>query len=81
MNNGNCLRHAQQTIRGLVEDFPRVWKDSRTSDRDRKRMVRWLLEDVTVKRQEEVITAHIRAHSGSHPNDHGSCGTRTVQLA
>jgi hypothetical protein len=34
----------QQAITDLVEDFPRVWKDSRTSDRDRKRMVRWLLE-------------------------------------
>ena len=38
----------QQAIADLVDDFPRVWKDSRTSNRDRKRMVRWLLEDVTV---------------------------------
>ncbi len=38
----------QQAIVDLVDDFPRVWKDSRSSDRDRKRMVRWLLEDVTV---------------------------------
>src|SRR5258708_3372245 len=49
----------------LVEDFPRVWKDSRTSDRDRKRMVRWLLEDVTVLRGEEVITAHMRFKGGA----------------
>jgi len=55
----------QQAIRELVEDFPRVWKDSRTSDRDRKRMVRWLLEDVTVERQEDVITAHIRFKGGA----------------
>jgi DNA invertase Pin-like site-specific DNA recombinase len=55
----------QQTIVDLVEDFPRVWKDARTSDRDRKRMVRWLLEDVTVKRQEDVITAHIRFKGGA----------------
>ncbi len=54
----------QQAIADLVEDFPRVWKDSRTSDRDRKRMVRWLLEDVTVLRGEEVITAHIRFKGG-----------------
>ena len=55
----------QQAIRELVEDFPRVWKDARTSDRDRKRMVRWLLEDVTVLRQEEVITAHVRFKGGA----------------
>src|SRR5207244_7190746 len=55
----------QQAIADLVEDFPRVWKDSRTSDRDRKRMVRWLLEDVTVLRQEEVITAHVRFKGGA----------------
>ncbi len=55
----------QQTIRNLVEDFPQVWKDARTSDRDRKRMVRWLLEDVTVNRQEEMITAHVRFKGGS----------------
>src|SRR5712692_10154337 len=55
----------QQAIADLVEDFPRVWKDQRTSDRDRKRMVRWLLEDVTVLRQEDVITAHIRFKGGA----------------
>lgn len=55
----------QQAIRDLVEDFPRVWKDSRTSDRDRKRMVRWLLEDVTLLRQEDIITAHIRFKGGA----------------
>src|SRR5690348_2487744 len=30
----------QQAIADLVNDFPRVWRDPRTSDRDRKRMVR-----------------------------------------
>lgn len=49
----------EQTIKELVEDFPRVWKDPRTLDRDRKRMVRLLLEDVTVV-QGEAITAHVR---------------------
>ena len=59
----SALEH--QAIADLVEDFPRVWKDSRTSDRDRKRMVRLLLEDVTVLRQEEVITAHVRFKGGA----------------
>jgi hypothetical protein len=55
----------QQAIADLVEDFPRVWKDSRTCDRDRKRMVRLLLSDVTVLRQEDVITAHICFKGGA----------------
>src|SRR5437899_5941997 len=44
----------QQAIAELAEDFPRVWNDERTSDRDRKRMVRLLLEDVTILKQEKV---------------------------
>jgi DNA invertase Pin-like site-specific DNA recombinase len=55
----------QQAIADLVEDFPRVWNDPRTSDRDRKRMVRLLLEDVTVLGQAEVITAHVRFKGGA----------------
>jgi hypothetical protein len=55
----------QQAITDLVNDFPRVWHDPRTSDRDRKRMVRLLLEDVTLLQQQEVITAHIRFKGGA----------------
>ena len=54
----------QQAIADLVDDFPRVWRDPRTSDRDRKRMVRLLLEDVTVL-ADEVITAHVRFKGGA----------------
>jgi hypothetical protein len=55
----------QQAIADLVEDFPRVWKDPRTSDRDRKRMVRLLLEDVTLVQHQEVITAQVRFKGGA----------------
>ena len=54
----------RQAIADLVEDFPRVWHDARTSDRDRKRMVRLLVEDVTLL-QEEVITAQVRLKGGA----------------
>src|SRR6266699_1352953 len=54
----------RQAIADLVEDFPRVWHDARTSDRDRKRMVRLLVEDVTLL-QEEVITAQVRFKGGA----------------
>jgi DNA invertase Pin-like site-specific DNA recombinase len=55
----------QQAIADLVNDFPRVWRDPRTSDRDRKRMVRLLLEDVTLLQHQEVITAQVRFKGGS----------------
>ncbi len=54
----------RQAIADLIEDFPRVWKDPRTSDRERKRMVRLLLEDVTLL-QDEVITAQVRFKGGA----------------
>ncbi len=38
-------------ILALAEDFPRLWKDPATSDRDRKRMARLILEDVTFKQR------------------------------
>lgn len=68
----------QQAIARLVEDFPRVWHDPRTSDRDRKRMVRLLLEDVTVLSDEETITAHVRFKGGATETitvavSHGRC--------
>jgi uncharacterized protein YecA (UPF0149 family) len=37
-------------ILALAEDFPRLWKDAGTSERDRKRMARLILEDVTLIR-------------------------------
>ncbi len=55
----------QQAIADLVNDFPRVWRDPRTLDRDRKRMVRLLLEDVTLLQQQEVITAQVRFKGGA----------------
>ena len=54
----------RQAIADLIEDFPRVWNDARTSDRDRKRMVRLLLEDVTLLK-DEVITAQVRLKGGA----------------
>jgi DNA invertase Pin-like site-specific DNA recombinase len=51
-------------IHALASDLPRVWNDPRTSARDRKRMLRLLIEDVTlVKRQN--IQIHIRWKGGA----------------
>jgi len=42
-------------ILALATDFTPVWESSSTSDRDRKRMVRLLIEDVTLTRKKEIL--------------------------
>jgi DNA invertase Pin-like site-specific DNA recombinase len=51
-------------IAALASDFPRLWQDPKTPDRERKRMVRLLLEDVTLIRQDH-ITVHVRFKGGA----------------
>ena len=51
-------------VLALAKDFPRLWNDPRTPNRERKRMVRLLLEDVTLIKNRE-ITAHIRFKGGT----------------
>jgi DNA invertase Pin-like site-specific DNA recombinase/DNA-binding XRE family transcriptional regulator len=60
----------REEILRLATDFPRLWHDPRTPDREKKRMARLLIEDVTLIRGEE-ITAHIRFKGGA---------TRTLTL-
>jgi hypothetical protein len=47
----------------LATNFPKLWNDPRTSDRDRKRIVRLLMEDVTLLHAEQ-LTAHVRFQGG-----------------
>ncbi len=44
----------RRQIIALATDFPRLWNDSRTPQRERKRMARLLLEDVTLIKDKEV---------------------------
>ena len=60
LDEGNKAR-----IRELATDFPRLWGDPKTPDRERKRMVRLLLEDVTLLRTEEEMVAHVRFSGGA----------------
>jgi hypothetical protein len=59
-----CQRQRQQdrqalndqqraAILALATDLPRLWCDPNTPDRERKRMTRLLLEDVTVFRKRQ----------------------------
>ena len=51
------------SIAALAHDFPRLWQNPKTPDRERKRLVRLLLEDVTLLKNRE-ITAHVRFKGG-----------------
>ena len=52
-------------ILALAEDFPRLWNNPATSDRDRKRMARLILEDVTLNRDEILISVQVRFKGGA----------------
>jgi DNA invertase Pin-like site-specific DNA recombinase len=64
--DGKMRRH----ILELAEQFPRIWTDPRVDVRERKRIVRLLVADVTLIKA-ETITAHVRLPGGA---------TRTLQL-
>jgi DNA invertase Pin-like site-specific DNA recombinase len=51
-------------ITALAADFPALWSDPHTPDRERKRMVRLLLDDVTLARTSTGIAVHIRFKGG-----------------
>jgi DNA invertase Pin-like site-specific DNA recombinase len=54
----------RSAILALAEDLPRLWKDPEIEDRDRKRMIRLLVEDVTMIRGDQ-ITLHLRFRGGA----------------
>ena len=62
--NGVLSADQRQQVIALVTDFPRLWHDSATPQRERKRMVRLLLEDVTLLKADEVV-AQIRFRGGA----------------
>ncbi len=51
-------------ILALAKDFPRLWNDPHTADRERKRMARLLIADVTLLKETEV-RAQVRFHGGA----------------
>jgi DNA invertase Pin-like site-specific DNA recombinase len=61
----------KQRIRALAADFPALWSNPATPQRERKRMVRLLIEDVTLAKTDQ-IHAHVRFCGGD---------TRSLTLA
>ena len=60
----------RKEILRLATDFPRLWRDPQTPHREKKRMARLIIDDVTLIRA-ATITAHVRFKGGA---------TRTLTL-
>ena len=55
---------AQRRILDLAEQLPRIWQDPRVDARERKRIVRLLIDDVTLIKS-QMITVHVRLSGGA----------------
>jgi DNA invertase Pin-like site-specific DNA recombinase len=53
----------KERIRALAADFPALWSDPATPQRERKRMARLLIEDVTINKGDH-IDLHVRFRGG-----------------
>ena len=53
-------------IRALAADLPALWADPATPVRERKRLARLLIKDVTLTRSPGAVTAAVRFPGGSH---------------
>jgi hypothetical protein len=66
-----ALTEEQRTrILALAQDLPRLWRDPATPARERKRMLRLIIEDVTLVKGTELVV-HVRFRGGA---------TRTLTL-
>jgi DNA invertase Pin-like site-specific DNA recombinase len=54
----------RERILALAADFPAIWRDPNTPQRERKRMLALLMEDVTLLKQRQV-TAQVRFRGGA----------------
>ena len=57
----------REQILSLAADFPRLWKAQTTSAKDRKRMLRLLVKDITVERHDgsRQVVLHMRWSGGA----------------
>jgi len=58
-------KQCREKILSLVKNFPKVWNDSATSDQQRKRMIRLIIEDVTMVRDDKDVDLRIRLKGGA----------------
>jgi DNA invertase Pin-like site-specific DNA recombinase len=63
-HTGTLTPAQKDRIAQLVTDLPGIWNDPATPMRERKRIARLLLTDVTIARTSDTITAHVRLAGG-----------------
>jgi DNA invertase Pin-like site-specific DNA recombinase len=54
----------RERIVALATDFSAVWSAASTADRDKKRMLRHLIDDVTVIKGKDTVALHVRFRGG-----------------
>lgn len=60
----DLLRH-QDEVLALGTDLPRLWTAPTTSAKDRKRIVRLVMKDITIAREEKAVSLQIRWQGGA----------------
>jgi len=60
----------KKELLSLAENFPLLWKSPTTKDKDRKRLLRLLIKDITIEREKHVkkVILHIRWQGGVTEN-------------
>jgi len=64
--SGRLTDTQRARIGRLVTDLPAIWHDPNTPARERKRIARLLVTDVTVHRDPDTVTAHVRFPGGQN---------------
>ncbi len=62
--DAQCGQEQRDRILSLATEFRTLWRDPRTPDRERKRMARLVIEDVTLIKRKE-ISLHVRFKGGA----------------
>jgi DNA invertase Pin-like site-specific DNA recombinase len=60
----DLLSH-REAVLALGTDLPRLWNAPTTSEKDRKRMLRLVLKDITISKAAQSVTLKIRWHGGA----------------
>lgn len=55
----------RRALEQLVVDFPKIWSDPQTSRKEKKRVVRLILDDVTITANPSTVVLGVRFKSGS----------------
>lgn len=64
-DEGRLSPERRDQIASLATDFPAIWSSGATTDRDRKRMLRLLVEDVTLLKGPQTVNVHVRFRGGA----------------